>query len=133
MPLGNSLRLSVLTMAVAIAPAIADAQTTRSTLPTTSRPLSSTLSTPSVSRGAVTRNAVFGTIVQVHGSMLTLRLRDGRSEQVDASTAIAQGMFSAPLFIGKVILAEGTRQTGGTFDAVRISRMTTIDKSLPDR
>jgi hypothetical protein len=131
---GNPLRLGLLAFAVAVVPAMADAQTTRSTMPTTSRSLStsSSLSSASASRGA-TKNAVFGTIVQVHGSVLTLRLRDGRSETVDASSAIAQGTYSAPLFIGKTILAEGTREPGGIFDAVRISRMTTLDKSSPDR
>jgi hypothetical protein len=82
---------------------------------------------------AATANAVFGTITQVTGSILTVKLRDGRTIKVDASVAVAHGDYSAPFFVGKIIMAEGTRMSNGTFDAVRVTRLTSLSQIPADR
>jgi preprotein translocase subunit YajC len=115
----------------ALIPATGGAQVIRPAAPVV-RP--STL--PGVVRpggAVVTANAVFGTITQVSGAMLTVKLRDGRSVKVDASVAVAHGDYSAPLFVGKIIVAEGTRRSNGTFDAVRVTRLPSLDQIPADR
>jgi hypothetical protein len=115
----------------ALVPSIGCAQVIRPAAPVV-RP--STV--PSVVRpggAAATANAVFGTITQVSGAILTVKLRDGRTVKVDASAAVAHGDYSAPLFVGKIILAEGTRSPNGTFAAVRITRLTSLNQIPADR
>jgi hypothetical protein len=115
----------------ALVPSIGGAQVIRPAVPVV-RP--STV--PSVVRpggAAATVNAVFGTITQVSGPILTVKLRDGRTLKVDASTAVAHGDYSAPLFVGKIIMAEGTRLPNGTFVAVRVTRLPSLNQIPADR
>jgi len=96
---------------------------------------------PATAPGAVTRpagsqataNAVAGTITEVSGNILTIKLRDGRTQRVDATTAVTHGSYSAPLFVGKIVLIEGTRAANGTFDAVRVTRLPSLNQLPADR
>lgn len=129
--LGSREVAAIAAICAALVPAIGGAQVIRPAAPVV-RP--STL--PGVVRpggAAATANAVFGTITQVSGAVLTVKLRDGRSLKVDASVAVAHGDYSAPLFVGKIIMAEGTRLSNGTFDAIRVTRLPSLNEIPADR
>jgi hypothetical protein len=57
--------------------------------------------------------------------------RDRRPLRVDASWAVAHGMYSAPLFVGKVVIIQGRFGSDGTFYATTLTRLTKLDASLP--
>jgi hypothetical protein len=87
-----------------------------------------------VNRAAAPPNALFGTLTAVDGAKLTLKLRDDSSVAVDATRAVARGAFSAPLFVGKTVLVQGTKHAGAAFDAVRILRIDDLSSvKIPDR
>src|SRR5450631_49905 len=67
----------------------------------------------------------YGTIAAIKGSAFTLRLRNGRAITVDATAAIANGDYSAPLFVGKIVSVDGN-VVGATFTASHVFRMTNL-------
>jgi hypothetical protein len=83
-------------------------------------------SAPSAGQGwhpaRVGQHLLFGTIVALRGSFITVRLRNGRVQIVDATAAIANGDYSAPLFVGKIVSVDGVSR-GTTFIAAHIVRM----------
>ncbi len=72
---------------------------------------------------------VFGEIVRLYPTGFVLRLRSGRALTVDASSAIASGRFSQPLFVGKIVLVTGGIDSRGTFLAETVTRITRIDNA----
>jgi hypothetical protein len=70
----------------------------------------------------------FGMIVAINGGILSVKRRSGVVTAVDATTAIANGDYSYPLFVGKFVAVDGTR-SGATFTAVHVEAITTL-KSL---
>ncbi len=77
---------------------------------------------------------LYGSIDAIHGNILLVRARNGRSQSVDASDAIRSGMFSAPLFVGKLILVNGYSDATHTLHAQSITRETRPDAAVtPDR
>jgi hypothetical protein len=71
----------------------------------------------------------FGEIVRLNPTGFSLRLRSGRTLTVDASSAIASGRFSQPLFVGKIVLVTGGIDSRGTFLAETVTRITRIDNT----
>jgi hypothetical protein len=74
---------------------------------------------------------VVGTISRVAGANLVVELRTRRLLHVDASPALASGRYSAPLFVGKFVIIEGTYGTDGTLFATSITRLPRIDSESP--
>jgi hypothetical protein len=74
----------------------------------------------------------YGTIAALRGSLITLRLRNGRSVPVDASVAIANGNYSVPLFVGKIVSVDGTL-AGTGFTATHVFRMSNLANLPADR
>ena len=72
---------------------------------------------------------VFGEIVRLYPGGFVLRLRSGRALTVDASSAIASGRFSQPLFVGKIVLVTGGVDSRGTVLAETVTRITRIDNT----
>jgi hypothetical protein len=52
---------------------------------------------------------------------------------IDASPALAAGTYSGPLFVGKIVVAEGLTRSDGVLTAARVSRLTRLTDSNPDR
>jgi hypothetical protein len=73
----------------------------------------------------------YGSIAQIHGSIITLRLRNGRVT-VDATAAVANGNYSAPLFVGKAVSVDGYR-TGTALTATHIFRISNLGGLPVDR
>ncbi len=97
-----------------------------------------------ISRGAVdharstpppaVRHDIFGTITSVRGSTLVVRMRTGKLLAVDAAPAIAAGTYSAPLFVGKIVLVGGSFDAARTLHAQTIVRIERLDaRTGPDR
>jgi hypothetical protein len=94
-----------------------------------------------ISRGATSRvrplpvgaqrHNVFGTIVRLTLPKFTLRTRSGRLVVVDATTAIGNGTYSAPLFSGKLVVIGGAYDAQHVLHAVTITRMPTLDRTTP--
>ena len=68
----------------------------------------------------------YGTIVSLNGTQLVLKRRNGRLQNIDASVAIADNAYSQPLFVGKVVVIDGS-VSGGIFTAAHIYRLTDLD------
>jgi hypothetical protein len=83
-------------------------------------------------RGAMP-HAIYGTVVKITGSLVLLRARNGVLWQIDAAPALAADLVSAPLFVGKLVVAEGLTRAGNTLTAARISRLARLDGLAPDR
>ncbi len=77
-------------------------------------------------------HTAYGTIASMTGDTLVLRLRDGHSLTVDATIAVANDAYSAPLFVGKVVSVEGAMR-GNVFAANDIFRVDTLAGLPPDR
>ncbi len=77
-------------------------------------------------------HTVFGTIAALDGAAVTIRLRSGRLVPIDATAALANGAFSAPLFVGKMVAVDGAVQNG-KFVAAHIIRLTNLADFPPDR
>jgi hypothetical protein len=71
----------------------------------------------------------FGQITRLQPSGFIMRLRSGRALVVDASDAIASGRFSAPMYVGKLVVVTGAIDASGTFRAETVTRMARIDSS----
>jgi hypothetical protein len=74
---------------------------------------------------------IVGTILRVTGANLVVALRTHRLLHVDASTAIASGRYSEPLFAGKFVIIEGNYGREGTLFATSITRLPRIDSESP--
>jgi hypothetical protein len=74
----------------------------------------------------------YGTIAALRGSVLTVRLRNGRVLTVEASAAIANGNYSAPLFVGKLVSIDG-EERGTTFTATHIFRINNLANLRADK
>jgi hypothetical protein len=74
-------------------------------------------------------HGAFGEIARLEPSGFVLRLRSGRALVVDASDAIASGRYSAPIFVGKLVLVTGAIDGAGHFRAETVTRMARIDSS----
>jgi hypothetical protein len=77
-------------------------------------------------------HVLYGTIAFVRGALLTIQLRNGTLRSVDATAAIANGDYSAPLFVGKLVSIDGDLR-GTVFTAAHISRMTDLTNLGADR
>jgi len=94
-----------------------------------------------LSRGAVStarpvpvgrsQHNVFGTIVSLTTPKFVLRTRTGRLLLVDATIAMLQGSYSAPLFVGKAVLVGGSYDTLRVLHARTVTRMTRLDATTP--
>lgn len=93
-----------------------------------------------LSRGAVdavraapmprAQHAVFGTIVALRPRTFTLQTRTGRTIAVDASTAIRNETYSAPLFVGKTVVVAGS-YVRNVLNAVTVTRVPAIEAATP--
>ena len=79
------------------------------------------------------RHNVFGTIVSIARTRtdFVMRTRGGRLFAVDGAEAMASGRFSAPLFIGKVVLVSGGIDARHVLHATAVTRMTRLDARTP--
>ena len=82
-------------------------------------------------RSAPSGHAIYGTIARIVGTTLTVALRDGRSQQVDATAAIAAHTYAAPLYIGKLVTITGEYGADGTLHATTISNSGGAETSAP--
>ena len=73
----------------------------------------------------------YGTITAINGTNVTIRTRRNRVVNIDASTVLADGTYSAPLFVGKLVTIDGNQSASGVFTAAHIFRMTNLS-ALPD-
>jgi len=125
--------LYALAIALAAAPfAGADGQTLRrAPLPThvVGRPLPQASTEPTPRPGP--QHTVFGSITKLEKKLFVVRLRSGRTLDVDASDAVDSGRFSAPLFVGKVVVMTGTVDAHGIFYAQSVTRFSRIDTMTP--
>lgn len=64
----------------------------------------------------------FGLLQSARGTLLTLRLRNGRVIAVDAAPAFASERVAEPLFAGKATVVEGAFAPNGTFVADAVKR-----------
>ncbi len=72
---------------------------------------------------------VFGTILAIDstGNILSVKRRNGKMITVDATTCIANGDYSYPLFIGKTVGIDGTfGTTTATFTAVHVEALPSL-------
>jgi hypothetical protein len=74
---------------------------------------------------------VFGTIVKIVSPKFLLRTRYGRLLTVDATTALQRGTYSAPLFVGKVVVVGGMFDAASVFHATTVTRQTRLDRMTP--
>jgi hypothetical protein len=77
-------------------------------------------------------HTIYGFIVAIRGSLLTVRLRSGSSVIVDDTVAVAHGDYSAPLFVGKTVSVDGERR-GSTFQAIHVYRIEGLSQLPTDR
>jgi hypothetical protein len=120
-------------VAAALAATGASAQTLRRATVVTPRapqaPQASTVAAP-----AGPQHQVFGTIATLTKTAFVLRTRTGRTIAVNAADAISSGRYSAPLFVGKVVVVSGPIDAHGVLYAQTVTRMTRIDDpNLRDR
>jgi hypothetical protein len=79
-------------------------------------------------------HVMFGTISRLAGPYFTLLLRTNKIVNVDASLALRSGEYSAPLFVGKIVMVTGKLDATGMLHASSVSRFMRIDeKTRPDR
>ncbi len=77
-------------------------------------------------------HTLFGTIVAIRNGSLTLRLRSGAFIAVDATAAIRNGDYSAPLFVGKLVIVDGSLRAG-RIDAAHVYRVDNLAHVPADR
>jgi len=120
-------------IAAALAATGAGAQTLRRPAVLTPRaPVATPVPATTVPSGPT--HQIFGTISQLAKTQFVLRLRTGRTINVNAADAISSGRYSAPLFVGKVVVVTGPLDAHGVLYAQTVVRLTRIDEStLRDR
>jgi hypothetical protein len=74
---------------------------------------------------------IFGTIVKLVLPKFVLRTRTGRLLVVDATTALQRGSYSAPLFVGKVVVVGGAFNAASVLEAATVTRQTRLDRMTP--
>jgi hypothetical protein len=112
----------------ALVPAGVGAQTLRRpTIAVPAHPLVAVTPEPAVPNGP--KHQIFGTISKVTKTEFVLRTRTGRLIDIDAAPAVAAGLYSAPLFVGKVVVVSGPIDAHGVLYAKTVIRMTRIDDS----
>jgi hypothetical protein len=74
----------------------------------------------------------YGTIVAIRGAQLVVRLRNGRTQAIDDTRAVAANDYSAPLFLGKLVAVDGTFAQG-VFSAQHIYRLSNLQGLQNDR
>ncbi len=142
----SKLFATIATLAVGVASTIAtaDAQVVRrlpAAMPSAMRAAAPMQATPAErARAHASANrkwhrslhTAYGTIASMTGDTLMLHLRDGHSLTVDATIAVANDAYSAPLFVGKMVSVEGAMR-GNVFAANDIFRVDTLAGLPPDR
>jgi hypothetical protein len=73
----------------------------------------------------------FGEITKLERPVFVLRLRDGRTLDVDATAAIQSGRYSAPLFAGKFVVVKGDLDARGVMHAETVTRIERVDDATP--
>jgi hypothetical protein len=128
----------IVLIAVAVAlPAVAAAQTVRQAQPLkrSSAPValrSTTMVTQKTYHPIkIGPHTFYGTIVGINGTSVAVRTRRQRLVTVDATNVLADGSYSAPLFVGKFVTVDGVQATNGIFMAAHIFRLTNLN-ALPD-
>lgn len=111
-------------LALSIAPAGASAARVTTLAPERQVPLRPAAAAP-YHATRLGPHTLYGTIVALRGARLVLRLRNGRSQSVDGTRAIAANDYSAPLFIGKIVAVDGTFASG-VFSAQHIYRLSNL-------
>jgi hypothetical protein len=112
-------------LTLAALPAVAAADDVRPQTPV----VRSVAPAPAVPNG--TQHTAFGEITRLTKTTFSMRLRTGKTLQVDAASAIASGRYSAPLFVGKAVVVTGPLDAHGTLYAQTVTRMTEIDDRTP--
>jgi hypothetical protein len=76
---------------------------------------------------------VFGTIVSFTNlqTNFVLRTRTGHLILVDAAKAATSGAYSAPLFVGKLVVVNGNYDARHVLYATAVSSMTHLDAGTP--
>ena len=70
---------------------------------------------------------LYGRIETIRGNALEVRSRTGRLLRVDASDAVRSGTYSAPLFVGKLVLITGYYDAAQTLHAQTITRQARLN------
>lgn len=130
-------RSLVLVFALAIAPSILLQKTdaavvSRTTQPQPQRQVRPPLAAPAWHPVPHGPHILFGRIASIKGDIIAVQLRNGRLQNVDAAAPIANGNYSAPLFVGKFVSVDGTL-VGGTFVAAHIFRQYSLDQLPTDK
>ena len=74
-----------------------------------------------------------GFVVSVHGNVLTLKLRNGTSENVDIGPAQAV-QHTGVLPVGRAVVVYGTRDAAGTFHVISVGHTSQLSQSWsPDQ
>ena len=82
---------------------------------------------------ATSRQQLHGFVVSVHGNVLTLKLRNGTSENVDLGPAQAQ-QHTGVLPVGRAVVVYGTRDAAGTFHVTSVGHTSQLSQSWsPDQ
>ena len=116
--------------AATLGPVAANAQAR----PQPQRVLSRGLSDPAPARKPLvaTPNSdrlLYGRIEKISGNVLLVRARNGRVLRVDATDALRDGTYSAPLFVGKLVLVAGYYDAAKLLHAESVTRVAHIDAS----
>lgn len=73
---------------------------------------------------------LYGRIEAIRGSALVVRARSGRLFRVDASEALRTDTYSAPLFVGKIVVIDGY-DGAKALHATSVMRMGNLDAGTP--
>jgi hypothetical protein len=77
---------------------------------------------------------LYGRIEAIKSSILLVRARTGRNVRVDMTDALRTGMYSAPLFAGKLVMITGYYDNVRTLHAQIVMRESRLDERTgPDR
>ncbi len=76
-------------------------------------------------------HVLYGRIDALRASLLSLRTRGGDVVRVDAEEALRSGNYSAPLFVGKVVVVRGVYDATRTLRADSVIRMGQLDPTTP--
>ena len=122
-----------------VAAALAAATFTPAAAPAQSRPLSQHVlsrgfserphAKPAALAANRTNRVVYGKIDAIKANIIAVRTRNGRELRVDATDVLKSGMYSAPLFVGKLVSISGYYDTARTLHAATITRDTPSDAS----
>jgi hypothetical protein len=138
----RSSRMYVRTLAIAMAVAVGGLPALAQTVPhaaATRRAIrpGARLTVPAPSRAfrplKIGPHTFYGAIASVSGNTVVIRTRRRRLVTVDATTVFADGTYSAPLFVGKLVTVDGDDAASGVFTAAHISRMTNLNGLPNDR